>query len=131
MDNPTKHPLLPVSPPPPPAHSDQVLTGEDEEDGEQRDQRDPSPGHLEPEETRPRLDLSRTPQLRQSGRRGGEKDEGGREGEREVEWEERVEKKGGREGSSWNFNCPREKKRSRKQGERDDGWGWPNGGIDQ
>lgn len=47
---------------------------------------------------------------------GGEKDEGGREGEREVEWEERVEKKGGREGSSWNFNCPREKKRSRKQG---------------
>lgn len=120
MDNPTKHHLLPISPPP--THSDQVLTGEDEEDGEQRDQRDPSPGHLEPEKRDPNLTWAEHPNWGRAGDRG-EKDEGGREGEREVEWEERVEKKGGREGSSWNFNCAKERKISRKQGERDDGWG--------
>lgn len=40
----------PKVPPPPtlfPTHEDQVLTGEDEEGGKQRDHNDPSPGHLE------------------------------------------------------------------------------------
>lgn len=95
--------------PPPPAgsHPEQVLTGEEEEGGgEQRNQHDPSLGHLEEGGREPVLDWAGVERGN-----GGKMDEGGEVGGESG--------KVRREGGSWNFDFSGgEKKRSWKKGRK-------------
>lgn len=93
-------------------HPHIILTGEDEEGGEKREDKDLSPRHLE----RPRQQPYWTKQQHLTQLREEQEIREGREWE-ERDWDRKAQ---GGEGSYWNFNSPIDTKKKKASKRRSD-----------